>query len=113
MSAGAVPSVNSGVIGPARLQAWRALTPRHHGRKVGKEPHCQERRRRRRWKGYGDQQEEEEEDWVLQRRRISDGGWQRPRRRRSWKVVGTSRSVIPHFLGQRQQTGGGGGVGID
>ena len=42
MSAGAVPSVNSGVIGPARLQAWRALTPRHHGRKVGKEPHCQE-----------------------------------------------------------------------
>ena len=38
MSAGgAVPSVNSGVIGPARLQAWRALTPRHHGRKVGKE----------------------------------------------------------------------------
>ena len=37
MPAGAVPSVNSGVIGPARLQAWRALTPRHHGRKVGKE----------------------------------------------------------------------------
>ena len=34
---GGVPSVNSGVIGPARLQAWRALTPRHHGRKVGKE----------------------------------------------------------------------------
>ena len=57
MSAGAVPSVNSGVIGPARLQAWRALTPRHHGRKVGKEPHW---RRKRRWKGYGDQQEEEE-----------------------------------------------------
>ena len=27
----------------------------------------------------------------------------------AWKVVGTSRSVIPHFLGQRQQTGGGGG----
>ena len=31
----------------------------------------------------------------------------------AWKVVGTSRSVIPHFLGQRQQTGGGGGVGIE
>ena len=29
----------------------------------------------------------------------------------AWKVVGTSRSVIPHFLGQRQQTGGGGGEG--
>ena len=45
--------------------------------------------------------------WVLQRR-VSDGGW-RQRRRRSWKVEATSRSVIPHFLGQRQQTGGGGG----
>ena len=54
-----MPSVNSGVIGPARLQPVRALTPRrHHGRKVGKEPHW---RRKRRWKGYGDQQEEEEE----------------------------------------------------
>ena len=31
----------------------------------------------------------------------------------AWKVVGTSRSVIPHFLGQRQQTGGGGGGGIE
>ena len=30
----------------------------------------------------------------------------------AWKVVGTSQSVIPHFLGQRQQTGGG-GVGIE
>ena len=47
--------------------------------------------------------------WVLQRR-VSDGGW-RQRRRRSWKVEATSRSVIPHFLGQRQQTGGGGGGG--
>ena len=28
----------------------------------------------------------------------------------AWKVVGTSRSVIPHFLGQRQQTGGGVGI---
>ena len=97
MSAGAVPSVNSGVIGPARLQAWRALTPRHHGRKVGKEPHCQERRRRR-WKGYGDQQEEEEEErlcsWVLQRRRISDGGW-RPRRRRSLESCGDQPERYP------------------
>ena len=46
--------------------------------------------------------------WVLQRR-VSDGGW-RQRRRRSWKVEATSRSVIPHFLGQRQQTGGGVGI---